>query len=200
MNFKMAKVLFPLDTILSNQYTVGNLGHKAADYMFEEANNWLKKNKSTTCDFAVLNNGSIRNSLFPGNINLGNIYEAMPYENELVLVKLNQRQVDTLFQHIAQKNGASLSQATLTIDLQKPLHIKINNGNKDFYWVAINSYMWLGGDGYQILTKAIESYNTNLLIRDILIQEFQREFQTTGKINPQANPRIQLMQPINSRH
>ena len=124
----------------------------------------------------------------------------MPYENELVLVKLNQRQVDTLFQHIAQKNGASLSQATLTIDLQKPLHIKINNGNKDFYWVAINSYMWLGGDGYQILTKAIESYNTNLLIRDILIQEFQREFQTTGKINPQANPRIQLMQPINSRH
>jgi len=200
MNFKMAKVLFPLDTILSNQYTVGNLGHKAADYMFEEANNWLKKNKSTTCDFAVLNNGSIRNSLFPGNINLGNIYEAMPYENELVLVKLNQRQVDTLFQHIAQKNGASLSQATLTIDLQKPLHIKINNGNKDFYWVAINSYMWLGGDGYQILTKAVESYNTNLLIRDILIQEFQREFQTTGKINPQANPRIQLMQPINSRH
>ncbi len=200
MNFKMAKVLFPLDTILSNQYTVGNLGHKAADYMFEEANNWLKKNKSTACDFAVLNNGSIRNSLFPGNINLGNIYEAMPYENELVVVKLNQRQVDTLFQHIAQKNGASLSQATLTIDLQKPLHIKINNGNKDFYWVAINSYMWLGGDGYQILTKAIESYNTNLLIRDILIQEFQREFQTTGKINPQANPRIQLMQPINSRH
>lgn len=201
MNLQMAKVIFHLDTVLSNQYTVGNLGNKSADYMFETAKNWLQSNKSISCDFAVLNNGSIRNSLFPGDVNLGNMYEAMPYENELVIVKLSQKQVDTLFLHIAQKNGASLSQAALTIDFQKPINTKINTGNnKDFYWVAINSYMWLGGDGYQILTKAIESYNTNLLIRDILIQGFQKEYQTTGKINPQPVPRIQLLQPINSRH
>ncbi len=201
MNLKMAKMIFHLDTILSNQYTVGNLGNKAADFMFEAANNWLSINKASSCDFAVLNNGSIRNSLFPGDINLGNIYEAMPYDNELVVVKLTPFQVDSLFQHIAQKNGAYLSHATLTIDLQKPINPKIStNKNKDFFWVAINSFMWLGGDGYQILTKAVESYNTNILIRDILIQEFQKEYQSTGKINPQPKSRILLMQPINSRY
>lgn len=203
MKLKMMQEVITLDTPLNNQYTIGNLGNKTADYMYNIGNAWLNKYQNSNCDFAILNNGSIRNSLAPGMVYLLNIYEAMPYENELVLVKLSSAQTDSLFNHIAKKNGAYLSQATCTIDFQKPINPQIQGKpitSKEFYWIAINSYMWLGGDGFEIFTRAVESINTNLLIRDILLKGLKEEFQSNGKINPQAAPRIRMMQNITNRH
>ncbi len=213
LTIKMSKPIVSIDTLFSNQYTTGNLGNLTADYMLEFGNNYFKTNPLQSkpnlnnieqyCDFAVLNNGSLRNSLYPGNISLGDIFEAMPYENILIITQLTGAQTDSLFQHIATKNGAYLANATCTINNNKAENIIINGSRFDsrkYYIVAINDYMLVGGDGYSICKQAKPIWNTGITVREALIQGLQNEYNKTKSINPRPQPRIKLMQPSNSRH
>jgi len=210
---KMSRPIVTLDTLFSNQYTTGNLGNLTADYMLSQGNSYLNtkpqpsasfpKNSLQYCDFAVLNNGSLRNSLSPGNISLGDIFEAMPYENILVIIQLTGAQTDSLFQHIAIKNGAYLANATCTINNYKAENIQINGSRFDSrksYIVAINDYMAVGGDGYIICKQAKYFWNTGITVREALIQGMQNEYETNKNILPRSQPRIKLMQPSNARH
>lgn len=213
LTIKMSQPIVSIDTVFSNQYTVGNLGNLTADYMVEFGNNYFKNNhlQSTLhpnnmeqyCDFAVLNNGSLRNGLSPGSISLGDIFEAMPYENILVIIQLTGAQTDSLFQHIASKNGAYLSNASCTINNKKAENILINGSRFDSrksYILAINDYMAVGGDGYSICKQAKPVWNTGITVREALIQGLQNEYNLTKSINPRPQPRIKLMQPSNSRY
>jgi 2',3'-cyclic-nucleotide 2'-phosphodiesterase (5'-nucleotidase family) len=209
----MSKPIVSIDTLFSNQYTTGNLGNLTADYMLEFGNNYFKINPLQSkpnlnnieqyCDFAVLNNGSLRNGLSPGNISLGDIFEAIPYENILVIIQLTGAQTDSLFQHIATKNGAYLANASCTINNNKAENIVINGSRFDsrkYYIVAINDYMLVGGDGFSICKQAKSIWNTGITVREALIQGLQNEYNSTKRINPRSQPRIKLMQPSNSRH
>ena len=213
LTIKMSKPIVSIDTLFSNQYTTGNLGNLTTDYMLELGNNYFKINSLQSkpnpnnieqyCDFAVLNNGSLRNGLSPGNISLGDIFEAMPYENILVIIQLTGAQTDSLFQHIATKNGAYLANATCTINNDKAENIVINGSRFDsrkYYIVAINDYMLVGGDGYSICKQAKPIWNTGITVREALIQGLQNEYNKTKSINPRPQPRIKLTQPSNSRH
>lgn len=213
LTIKMSKPIVSIDTLFSNQYTTGNLGNLTADYMLEVGNNYFK-NKSVNptthpqsieqyCDFAVLNNGSLRNNLSPGSVTLGDVFEAMPYENILIIIQLTGAQTDSLFQHIATKNGAYLANAMCTINNNKAENIIINGSRFDSrksYIVAINDYMLVGGDGYSICKQAKPIWNTGITVRESLIQGLQNEYNSTKSINPRPQPRIKLMQPSNSRH
>lgn len=210
LTIKMSKAIVAIDTLFSNQYTIGNLGNLTADYMLEFGNNYFKthslqskSNIEQYCDFAVLNNGSLRNGLSPGNISLGDIFEAMPYENILVIIQLTGAQTDSLFQHIAFKNGAYLANASCTINNNKAENISINGSRFDSrrsYILAINDYMAVGGDGYSICKHAKPLWNTGITVREALIQGLQNEYNSTKTVNPRPQPRIKLMQPSNSRH
>ena len=213
LTIKMSKPIVSIDTLFSNQYTTGNLGNLTTDYMLELGNNYFKINSlqlkpnpnniEQYCDFAVLNNGSLRNGLSPGNISLGDIFEAMPYENILVIIQLTGAQTDSLFQHIATKNGAYLANASCTINNNKAENIVINGSRFDsrkYYIVAINDYMLVGGDGFSICKQAKSIWNTGITVREALIQGLQNEYNSTKRINPRSQPRIKLMQPSNSRH
>jgi len=75
----------------------------AQDHIPSEA----KNSKSLT--FSLLNYGGIRSTLDSGEITVGEIFQIMPFENEIVILKMESRYLDTLGTFIEAKGGDNYS-------------------------------------------------------------------------------------------
>jgi 2',3'-cyclic-nucleotide 2'-phosphodiesterase (5'-nucleotidase family) len=114
-----------------------------------------------TVDFCILNYGGIRSSLDSGNITLGEIFELMPFENQITVLKISNEIAQDLLKHILEKGGEPMSEKFRMLrDIPK---------NQLYYYIAINDYMANGGDGYGFLSKATQRWDTKIKIRDALI-------------------------------
>jgi 2',3'-cyclic-nucleotide 2'-phosphodiesterase (5'-nucleotidase family) len=77
-------------------------------------------------DVAITNNGGIRTSFPEGNITLGNVYEVMPFDNELVVITLSGETMKKVIDYLAQWKDAQ-SGLKLVIDktTNKPTEVLI---------------------------------------------------------------------------
>ncbi len=134
-------------------------------------------------DFAFLNTGSIRTGLGRGTITRKDVFEMLPYENTLVIETLNGKQVRELFNTasaVPLGKGAfpAISGAKFEIlRTQKKagkiwIHNQPLNENKQ-YRIATHGYLAAGGDGYTILSKAQNKFDTSLFLRDALANYIQ---------------------------
>ncbi|RZK62950.1 MAG: hypothetical protein EOO59_01145 [Hymenobacter sp.] len=115
----------------------------------------------------VMTNGGMRAALPAGNITMGNVFELMPFENELMVLDAPGPVVQQLFNYAAPVRMA-VSGATYTVGPDKrPLDIRI--GGQPFdpsktYSIAISDYLAGGGDDMPFL-KAVVPRHTGLLLR-----------------------------------
>ena len=133
------------------------LGNFMADAVMESA---LKAYPlSTIC---ILNYGGIRSTLDSGDITMGDIFQIMPFENEIVILKLNTTYIDSLQNFITTKGGEPMSD---NINSLKQLVMN----DQDYFYLVTSDYMANGGDNYLFLINATERINTGIKIRDALI-------------------------------
>jgi len=128
-------------------------------------------------DFAILNYGGIRLPTLPkGEITMGKLYELCPFDNQLVVVKLDGSQVIQMMGMIASSGGWPVSkELRLEISKKKPVNITINNvpiDNKKQYLVAMPDYVANGGDNFSFLTNSIQ-VATGIYLRDAIIDYFK---------------------------
>jgi 2',3'-cyclic-nucleotide 2'-phosphodiesterase (5'-nucleotidase family) len=139
-------------------------------------------------DFALMNMGGIRlGSLPAGTITRGRIFELMPFDNLLVLLKLNGSQVQNLLSDIAAKGGWPISGGSYTISDKKAVDIKINGKPLDpekIYVLATSDYIANGGDESSIL-KNIPQISLGYLQRDALIA-YVKKFASHDKMVPKT--------------
>ncbi len=115
----------------------------------------------------VMTNGGMRAALPAGSITMGNIFELMPFENELMVLDAPGPVVQQLFDYAAPVRMA-VSGATYTVGPDKhPLDIRI--GGQPFdpsktYSIAISDYLAGGGDNMPFL-KTVVPRHTGLLLR-----------------------------------
>ena len=141
---------------IEKQKPSSTLGNMMADAIL-----YTTVQEGYTVDFCILNYGGIRSSLDSGNITLGEIYELMPFENQITVLKISNEIAKDLRQHILQKGGEPMSvKFQMLRDIPK---------NQPYYHIAINDYMANGGDGYGFLSKATQRWDTKIKIRDGLI-------------------------------
>ena len=95
MNQKISHTLVELNRSGDNS----NLGVLLSDYLLEGANDWAVKNKIPKVDAAILNIGGIRNNISEGDILVRNIFEVMPFENEMVIVKMKGEDIQGIFDY-----------------------------------------------------------------------------------------------------
>lgn len=119
---------------------------------------------------SVMTNGGMRSPLPAGPITLGNVFELMPFENELVVVDAPGPVVQQLFNYAAPVRMA-MSGATYTVDAEKhPQHILI--GGQPFdptktYSIAMSDYLAGGGDNMLFL-RGVPERDTGLLLRSAI--------------------------------
>ncbi len=164
------------------------LGNWFSDILLEEASDIYGQD----IDFAVQNYGGIRvPSLGKGDVTVGNIYELMPFDNQLVLLTMNGKITQQLLDRIAILRGWPISKTlSFTIANEKAIQIKIKGEDFDInktYTVAIADYIANGGDQCFFLEDA-EREDNDILIRNLLIDHLKNK--TDKTIDADSRPRI----------
>lgn len=166
------------------------LGNWAADAIREFAHT----------DFAFTNNGGLRIDLKKGPITLGDIYQLMPFDNTIVILKMKGSQIKTILEEAVQDNGKGIQVSGLMFkyDIKKPsmnrvFDMRMSDGTPiemdKIYTVATNNFMATGGDGFKGFTdpSVAKTYtDTYKLLRDVFIEKIQKQ----KKLRPSLERRI----------
>ncbi|MCB9223999.1 MAG: 5'-nucleotidase C-terminal domain-containing protein [Crocinitomicaceae bacterium] len=139
--------------------------------------------------FAMLNFGGLRAPIHQGDITVGEIFELMPFDNTLVIVKISGDKVRMLARYIFDKLGQPVYNANflLTPDIET---MKIGgveyNFDKELY-VITTDYLSSGGDNMTFFNEPLGIWDTGILLRDVFIQYVKEKkelggFELTGKI------------------
>jgi 2',3'-cyclic-nucleotide 2'-phosphodiesterase (5'-nucleotidase family) len=145
-------------------------------------------------DFAMPSTkGGLRVDLPEGDITVSNIFELMPFENQLFVFTLKGSDVQRLMDFIALSNGQPVAQFKMKISGKKPDDVWINGKKFDVsknYRVLTTDYISGGGDGAQGFENPIDKKSLELKVRDALLN-FVKETEAAGKmINSKLDGRI----------
>ncbi|MBI1221292.1 MAG: hypothetical protein GC180_01705 [Bacteroidetes bacterium] len=168
MNGIVGELPFDLEKARPN----GNLGL----WMADACRNQAEKKLGYEVDLALLNYGGTRRPyLQKGPVSLGMMYEVMPFENQMVVLKMKGDLLYEILAHAAQEGGEPISSGTLvSVDSDK-IRVTVQgeavlNGRE--YTLVTNDYMYNGGDGYDMMKKALGIEYLGSL-RDALIDEMK---------------------------
>ncbi|MBO0932905.1 5'-nucleotidase C-terminal domain-containing protein [Fibrella aquatilis] len=148
-------------------------------------------------DVSHLNYGGIRNGLPAGAVTTGNLFEVMPFDNQLVVLTLTGAQLMQFLTYFAANDNALVvGGVRVRVHDKAVTSATLTNGRAivpdQTYTVAMSDYVANGGGGADFLKTIAQRDNVNYLIRDALIEYF-RELGKAGKtITPQADGRITL--------
>jgi len=146
-------------------------------------------------DISIVNLGSLRTQIPAGNISIGQVFELMPFENELVVLWLRGDKLLGLLQYFAGMGGEGVSGLRMVIKDGKAVNITIKGEELDtekLYSIATNDYLASGNDKMVQLAEAEKRVNTGLKIRSILLDYIKRETVKGNKIQSKLDGRIKI--------
>ena len=137
--------------VLEKKQPEGTLGNFLVDAMLLMA----KEKYQVPIDAAFLNDGGIRlPSLAAGNITRGKIFELSPFDNIIILQKLNGKVLQQFLDHVSESSGWPGAGVTWQIKNKKAVNVMVNGSpinEATTYTVAILDYLANGGDDCNML-------------------------------------------------
>ncbi len=173
MEAQMGEVLAHSPLEMRTGRPEGLLGALAADIILDAA----RAASGLPVSVCVLNNGGLRAPLPAGPVTLGQVYEIMPFDNEIVVLELSAEQVRILADQIAARGGEPVAGLTFQLSGERAESVRVEGRPlaEKAYWVATNSYLAQGGGGMPVLWEPQgRPVLTGVLIRDALIEAFRR--------------------------
>lgn len=165
-----------------------------SDLVLNFAADYCKKNKLNFVPQAsYMNYGGLRASLPEGKITVENIFGLMPFENEVVLLKVTGKAIEEMADRIAGRGGEGVSGLKIGIRNGKAQTVLIDGKAPDetaSYWIVTNDYIANGGDQMAMLSKPLERINTGAKIRDVLITSLREKYRKEGDLNVKEDGRI----------
>jgi 5'-nucleotidase/UDP-sugar diphosphatase len=174
--------------------------------MITDANVWYFKNVyNQQIDFAFHNGGNIRAELPKGPVTQEQILTILPFENYLYIVSLKGSDLIELFNFIGTiPQGAGgfpqfSKEVRYTIDKTagqekgavKDLTIGGAPVDPDkIYRFCTNDYILGGGDGYTVMKKAENPFNTSLLLSYVVVEYIKAQ---NGIITPATDSRLTVI-------
>ncbi|MCE5286332.1 MAG: 5'-nucleotidase C-terminal domain-containing protein [Pelosinus sp.] len=173
-NTTLGKAAYPL----SHQRFASNLsvlGQWATDVV----------RKRTNADFAFQNDGGLRTSLPAGTITMGNLYEVLPFDNNVIMLSLTGEQIKNMLEYgiqnkaigMLQFSGATVEYAPAQMEGSRVVAVTLLNGepldSRKTYKVVVNDFMAAGGDGYSMFKQGRAVKDTGLTLRDVLCEAIQ---------------------------
>ena len=181
---------------MSKELPEGRLGNYCTDACLRQVREISRNQQLPEPVVCILNHGGLRASFPSGAIRLGNVFEVMPFENELLLMTLNGVQLDSIIQFIATKGGAPVAGLRFTIDRKNALEIRVGSEKlspEESYVIIASDFIANGGDGFPVMKNVNEKVSTGLKVRDALIRDLKVHLlnNDTLKVNPDG--RIKML-------
>lgn len=174
------------------------------------------KHRFPQVDVVLQNSGGIRlrRTVGPGEITVGDVMELYPFENQIVILELKGSDLKSVLEHSARvyprPNDAFLQSVGLeyTIDSAKPpqklsddgltilsegnrvFDIKVGGApldNDKYYKVAVNDYIFNGGNGFSQFKNSINVINTGLLVSDIVCDYVKQNSPVSVEVKDKIN-------------
>lgn len=162
----------PVDLTKDGFYcTLCNL---TADMTLEYINLHFINEPKLQADAVVLNYGGLRRSFNKGPLTVGNVYELMPFENELMLLTLTGQSVIEMMDYL---RTFSVGHPVANISIKSVNDYTIDGkpiSDQKTYRIATTDYLYNGGDRMFFFAKAIDAKVLNIKLRDLLMVEFQK--------------------------
>lgn len=184
------------------------LGYWVADLMRARA----EQISGRPVPFAITNSGGLRANLRPGPVKVGDLYEVMPFENELVIAEYTGAEViDIVTTGILRRQGEPCSgiKASLTGTVEAPvLSITWADGRPiqpgETVLIALTDYLLASGDGLSTLRKGRKPFTTGIPLRQLLLDEATRLGKLKAPLLPPAGGRFtfapELLQALKDKN
>ncbi|MBT2160992.1 5'-nucleotidase C-terminal domain-containing protein [Zobellia barbeyronii] len=156
--------------------TAGNL---MADIVLSEANPIFKSRTGHTIDLVLLNHGGIRSLISKGNVSSRTAYEVMPFENSIVVAELKGSSILKLASYLRDSGRPHpIAGLQLILDSENEIQSISIQGKPlqedKIYYVATSNYLVNGGDSMVFFEDALNTTNTDYLIRNAMIDYFKK--------------------------
>ncbi|MBP5316694.1 MAG: 5'-nucleotidase C-terminal domain-containing protein [Bacteroidales bacterium] len=143
---------------------------------------------------AMTNYGGIRTAMPKGDVRVYDIFSIFPFENDIVVCKVKGSKLRQFFDNYAKKGYVEcLSGVELVIDNYRITKFNIAgkplDPNKTYNFATIN-FLLDGGDGSRIGTYADKVIDTDVLIRDAVVDHIKSLTAQGKKIDPKMDGRV----------
>lgn len=151
-------------------------------------------------DIAMQNPGGMRGNLAAGPVTRGAIYDVMPFDNTIVTERLTGDEVKlAIEQGLRNERITQVSGLRYTIDLSRPAGSRVTSlaladgsplepGRR--YLVAVNNFMAMGGDDFDVLSNGRDKTDTGLLIRGAMEAYVRDRCKGGGTLDIRTDGRI----------
>ncbi len=145
-------------------------------------------------DVAHINSGGIRNGLPVGNVTTGNVFEIMPFDNQLLILTVTGGQLQQFLNHFAEE-GPVVSGVRLKVKNRKEVTVLSFTNGRTFqldqtYTLAVSDYVANGGSGAEFLKAISARQSLNYLMRDAFLDYFRQQGKTNQPLPTQPDGRI----------
>lgn len=193
MQAEMSRVIGQTDRELTKPSDPETLmGNYFADAMLSEG---LKKDP--TIQFTLATKGGLRTTFPKGDITVSHVFELMPFENEMVVLKLSGQHVQQVIDFIAKKDGEPVSGIRMKIKDHVAYDVTIAGQPFDIhktYNMLTYDYLADGGDDLECLAHPLERRDINKKVREALLENMQELTHQGKKITAQLDGRITAVQ------
>lgn len=129
----------------------------------------VRANRPDEADLAVVNVGGLRCNWPAGDLTVRNVFELMPFENEVVILTLTGEDVLLLADEVAEQGGQGVSGMTLEIVDGKAQNVLVQGKPVDkekIYHVVSSDYLSGGNDGLTALSHYRTIEMVGITMRD----------------------------------
>jgi 2',3'-cyclic-nucleotide 2'-phosphodiesterase (5'-nucleotidase family) len=189
VNKSMNDIIVVSEIELEKNQPEGNLGNLMADALLAKAKEKYKQH----VDASFINTGGIRVNAIPvGNITRGKLFELAPFDNIVVLLKINGKTFQEFLDHISGRGGWPTAGMQWKIKNNKAIDVKIGSNainELSTYTIALVDYVANGGDDC-VMLKTLPQINNGSLFRDAIIEYLSQLNKDGKKINIEIENRV----------
>lgn len=181
---EMTTVIGRSNSTMLSQSPQGLLSNLGADVMLQAA-----QKIDTTTDVAMVNIHGFRSALNKGDISIGDVYQLLPFENEMVIISIEGKYLKEMFIQWANSDMQAVSKNCSIEMANKQLIKSFINGNEivdnQIYKVATLDYLADGNSSFATLLKATNKEITGIKFRDIMLAYIR--LQTSNGVDVQSS-------------
>lgn len=178
MEKRMDEVIGYADSALLSHAPESPLGNFVADVVFQYGFEFAQTQgivSSKESIFALLNFGGLRRPINQGDITVSEIYELMPFDNSIVIVQLTTDKLKEVMSYLEAAQGQPVSNARFLFENgAQSYSIGKSQLTAESFYVITSDYLAGGGDKMSFFKDNLKTWNTGLLIRDVLIEYIRK--------------------------
>ena len=157
------------------------LGNIVADALREKGSSYFK----VPMDFAISNYGGIRNPLPEGAILMDDVEAMFPFKNYMCYAKVRGSNLQRLLEQLAKTQAfQAVSGCKVKVKAHELVEAEVGGEPIDpnrLYNVATIDFLLSGGDGIAIGALAEDVVLTDVLVKDVMLEYFQK-MEAEGKV------------------